>query len=317
MTKLIVVATHVDGYYKILEESAKKNGFELITLGMGQKWQGFSMKPRLLKDYIQNIDPNEIIVHCDAFDVIINGTANQLINRFNQIGHNIVYGTENMNSGTGLDVKIIAHYGFPSCNNHILNSGTVVAKAGKFLELINMTCDIEGCQSGDDQVKLNNMCNKRRDFFDKNVYVDTKSKLIINGGCENMMKYLKNTPCNFELIYNKANNTMITSEGHNPILIHGNGNVNIDEICQKLGYDVNTVVKRDDYTSFLLKPHKNEILTIATIMFCILSALIYFQKYNVSDNNNLNNLLLAIMVVLLIYSIRVFLYPITWIKDFC
>ena len=37
--KLITVATKKEGYYHILQESAKKHGYELITLGMGKKWE--------------------------------------------------------------------------------------------------------------------------------------------------------------------------------------------------------------------------------------------------------------------------------------
>ena len=38
--KIITVATSIDGYYNILVESAKKHGYELITLGMDEKWTG-------------------------------------------------------------------------------------------------------------------------------------------------------------------------------------------------------------------------------------------------------------------------------------
>ena len=307
--KIITVATHNDGYYQILQESSKRNGFELITLAMGEKWTGFSMKPRLLKEYLSTLDPNEIIIHCDAFDVIVNGSSDELIERFNRIDKTIVYGTENMNESSGLDVKLFAYLGFPSCGEHILNSGTVVAKVESLLDLINLTCEQEGCESGDDQVKLNNVCNKEKQFFEDNVYIDVDSRFIMNGGCENTVKYLRHLPCNFDLHYDKKENKMRTEKGYNPILIHGNGNVNIDEICSELGYDVSTVVKRKDYTTFLLKQHKTKIQFLAFFLIAVCITFLLMNK-------KLNNYIKLTFVVVILYLIRVIINPLTWVKDF-
>ena len=51
---ILTVATHEEGYYKLLKKSAANNGFNLITLAFGQKWEGFSMKYRLYKKYLRN-----------------------------------------------------------------------------------------------------------------------------------------------------------------------------------------------------------------------------------------------------------------------
>ena len=39
--KVITVATQYSGYMLVLEESAKKLGYDLIILGMKMKWKGF------------------------------------------------------------------------------------------------------------------------------------------------------------------------------------------------------------------------------------------------------------------------------------
>ena len=44
MLKNIVVATEKKGYYNILEHSCKRHNIDLIPLGMGEKWTGFTMR---------------------------------------------------------------------------------------------------------------------------------------------------------------------------------------------------------------------------------------------------------------------------------
>ena len=46
--KNITVATEKNiGYYSVLVESCKKNNIDLIVLGLGQKWTGFTMRLNL------------------------------------------------------------------------------------------------------------------------------------------------------------------------------------------------------------------------------------------------------------------------------
>ena len=217
---ILTVATHEEGYYKLLKKSAANNGFNLITLAFGQKWEGFSMKYRLYKKYLSSSDPEELIVICDAFDVVINGTNEELIERYEKIGKNIICGTENMNPNSGLDVKLITSLCFPYCKNFILNSGVLVGKSKYILDLLNLICEIEGCENGDDQVKLNNICNKEREYFDNNIYVDLNSNIILNGACENFIKYLNHENCELDLRFDKSRGVMVNKDNNNPIFIH-------------------------------------------------------------------------------------------------
>ena len=50
--KLLTLCTRVDGWFLALKESARRNGYELVVLGWGQRWTGFSMKPRLVAEYL-------------------------------------------------------------------------------------------------------------------------------------------------------------------------------------------------------------------------------------------------------------------------
>ena len=77
--KIITVATHSESYFPIFEESCKKNNLELIVLGFGQKWQGFSWRFKLISDYIENLPLNEVIIISDAYDVIVLQNNNNCI----------------------------------------------------------------------------------------------------------------------------------------------------------------------------------------------------------------------------------------------
>ena len=85
MIKFITVATHSDFYFPVLKESCLKNNIELIVLGFGEKWKGFTWRFDLLRKYISKLDPDEIIIVGDAFDVIILNT-NDIINKFLSLG---------------------------------------------------------------------------------------------------------------------------------------------------------------------------------------------------------------------------------------
>ena len=51
--KNISVATKKNiGYYKILVKSCKKNNIDLVLLGVGKKWEGFTMRFELWLNYL-------------------------------------------------------------------------------------------------------------------------------------------------------------------------------------------------------------------------------------------------------------------------
>jgi hypothetical protein len=69
--KLVTVATHSERYFPYLKLSAEKYGHELVVLGWGEKWKGFVWRFELMREYLKNLDPNEIVCFIDAFDVVI------------------------------------------------------------------------------------------------------------------------------------------------------------------------------------------------------------------------------------------------------
>jgi DNA-directed RNA polymerase subunit H (RpoH/RPB5) len=81
--KLITYATHNTGYFNSLKESAKKNNFELIIIGYGNKWEGFTKRINDIILYLKNINNNELVCIIDAFDCIVLGNAEEMKKKYN------------------------------------------------------------------------------------------------------------------------------------------------------------------------------------------------------------------------------------------
>ena len=43
---------------------------DLVILGMGLEWEGYMMKPRLVKKYLETLPNNDIVCVIDAYDIL-------------------------------------------------------------------------------------------------------------------------------------------------------------------------------------------------------------------------------------------------------
>ena len=60
--QIVTVATHKTGYIDQLSESCKKGGSNLKIIGLGEKWEGFSTKLKLMCKFLKSVDPTSIVV---------------------------------------------------------------------------------------------------------------------------------------------------------------------------------------------------------------------------------------------------------------
>src|SRR5947207_2162558 len=88
------VATHSERYFPSLLASCERHNCRLVVLGWQQKWQGFSWRYNLVKDYLQSLDKNEIVCFIDAFDVIILQDANKIAEAFRRLNVPLVFSVE-------------------------------------------------------------------------------------------------------------------------------------------------------------------------------------------------------------------------------
>ncbi len=87
---VVTVANKSDGYYEILKQSCIRNGCELITLGFGEKWEGFVWKYKKLREFINTIKLDDIVVFVDGFDVIMVDHIDIFMERYKKFDKSII-----------------------------------------------------------------------------------------------------------------------------------------------------------------------------------------------------------------------------------
>ena len=173
--KNIVVATEKKGYYNVLEESCKRHNIELIPLGMGEEWTGFTKKFELWRDYLNTLDDNEIVMINDAYDVVILEDGDTIIKKFKSFNKNIVMCTQIKSYFTELV--------FNTCKNFdsVIASGSMIGYVKYLKELVNLIFkhpNLWEKYKNDDQMIIQEVCNYENTFFKNNIVLDTNQKLF-------------------------------------------------------------------------------------------------------------------------------------------
>ena len=228
--KLITVATHSESYFPLLEESCKKNNLELIVLGFGQKWQGFSWKYKLVSEYIKNLPLDEIVIFTDAFDVIVlHNKNNCILNRFLEFDSDIVVSVLNMKDPF---LQMISDKMFPRCQNNKINSGLYMGRVHALKQMFEDMCFMFDCKDYklDDQTMLSILCPTY-------IKVDEKSYIFYNYDI-----------LNNDIIY--ESDKILVENGTEPCLIQGPRNQNMDKIANIYGY-VGNFMNVDQATAVL------------------------------------------------------------------
>jgi len=240
--KLITYATHNSGYFKALEKSAKINGFDLHVLGFNNEWKGFTDKFFHTKKYLEKLnDKNEIVCFVDAFDVIVLGTSDELLEKYKKadtdkvifssdedgIFHSKMFGNININ-----DKKY---------KNNRINSGCYIGKIKDILQIYNNLDVNEEKLHMNDQELITKYYEKNNDL----IQLDHNSELFYN-----LKTDINNNFLHILIVFNKLKDYKVPIENryHNfidnrvyikefntkPVFLHGNGGLNIDNFVEKL-----------------------------------------------------------------------------------
>lgn len=228
---LATVATHNSGYMKWLIQSCSKFDTKLNILGYGQKWQGYAWKLLLILDFIKNLPENDIVCFIDGYDVIMLRDINEIIPIFNNIktitNKKIIVGCDKIHFKP---LKIISEITFNKCKGLPINTGTYIGNVKDLKYYIEKI--MQGMKpDDDDQALFIKFCNKNEDVF----YIDHDSLLFLTIE-KPMFNFLNNKIkiIDGKLIYN----------GHRPFFAHGNGNTNMNQLVEKLGFNITTKEKK-------------------------------------------------------------------------
>jgi hypothetical protein len=233
--KIVTVATESKYYFPYLQETIKTNNNELIVLGLGEKWQGFSWRYELMLNYLKTLQSDDIVCFVDGYDVLCLRNLNELPNAFFKIkketGCKIIVGFSNYENKVN---KYINYFYFGECNKKSLNAGTYIGLAKDLLNVINKLYKIKDPKK-DDQIMLNQYCIDNP----TDIYIDDLSQifLAISNPYKNINSKL--------LIKNKK----VYFNNEQPFFIHAYGNTYMDNLLIKLGYK-NVTVSKDIYNGF-------------------------------------------------------------------
>jgi hypothetical protein len=226
MVKLVTVATHIDGYLPWLEKSCKRFNTKLIKLGYGEKWLGFSWRFKLMIKYLKTINPNELVVFIDAYDVMMLRPLEDIEEYYNNIVKmnkcKIIISED---KAILLYQEIVGKIYFNDYKDARLNAGSYMGKAKDLLEIIskiNQTINNED----DDQIIFTEYYRNNLNEF----YIDS-SNIIFLTRTNQLNDILLDLNINIQ-------NNKLTYINSKPFFIHGNGHTYMHNLILKLGYKI-------------------------------------------------------------------------------
>lgn len=204
---IVTVATKPGGYLKWLKQSCKRNGTDLIILGMDQEWKGYISKYILIKEYLYNIPEDDIICFVDAYDVLMIQHIDILKDKF--IKH-----TENT------DYKLICaldpqknkifkwYYGSDETEDTIINSGTYIGFVGFIKTMYKDMIEMYNLNNllSDDQILLNKFYKNNKN----EILIDKNKKFFLCECFQNII-HVKKANDDFVFLHRYGNNEMISA----------------------------------------------------------------------------------------------------------
>lgn len=236
---VVTVATEQKLYMKYLISSVKKNFGELVILGLGQKWQGFNWRNLLVKEYLEKLNPDDIVCFIDGYDVLCLRNLSLLKETFVNISKRekkkIIVGYDNVINP--VDKFIVSLY-YGKCNNISLNAGTYIGYVKDILIMINNIFFNNNNHSADDQILLTNFCNQNSQM----IYIDIHNEifLTLSNRLNDISEYL--TVRNNEVYY--LNNK--------PFFLHCPSTF-FDTLLNKLGYNVDYSIRNEIINGYYTK----------------------------------------------------------------
>lgn len=251
--KIVTVATSEEGYYKWLKMSCERYNTDLITLGMNQKWLGYNWKLIKMKEYLDNISDEEIVMFIDAYDVILLDDPVKLEEKFINSNKKIIIGCESKNRLATLGMFV-----FDTCKGENVNSGTYIGYNKDLKIMLNKILKENKDPDLDDQKLIIKYCN-----INKNeIHIDKDSEFFT----VKIMGVLEDVD--------------IDIENNKSFVLHAPGNTRMEKIIRKLNYNI-SLEEEEQLTLYhyrTLKRKAKYYLLLAknfVLMFIITIAIIY------------------------------------------
>ncbi|XP_028663293.2 procollagen-lysine,2-oxoglutarate 5-dioxygenase 1 isoform X1 [Erpetoichthys calabaricus] len=214
---LTVATKETEGFNRFLR-SAKFFNYTLKVLGRGEKWRGGDyttapgggQKVRLLKSALENLDEeDQIILFIDSYDVIFSSGPKELLKKFQQAKHNVVFSAETLIwPNRHLEDK----YPHVREGKRFLSSAGFIGFASSLKKMVQ---DWNGKDDDSDQLFFTNLY-LNPEMRDKiNMSLDNKCRIF-----QNLYSALDEVVLKFENGRVRARNVVYDTL---PVLVHGNG----------------------------------------------------------------------------------------------
>jgi len=285
---IITVATESKYYLPYLKKSCNKNGKDLKILGYNEIWKGFNWRFRLILNYLEKLNKEDIICIIDGYDVICTRNLNQLKSTFLEMKKKykckIIIGYDNLplNDIFQYYNYLWVKYYFSTCNNISLNAGTYIGQVKDLLIILKEIYNLNPNDKADDQVLFTKYCN----INSNDIYIDINNEIFLT--IDTPGKEVDNF-----LIFE---NNKIKYNNNYPFFIHGPGQTFLDNIIIKLNYDYDYLnpIKKELKSNFHKTTLSNiinffKILLLIIIAIILIYIIFIFTKKTKNKKNNINN----------------------------
>ncbi len=272
---LVTVATHSEGYLPVLEQQSRDKGLELVKLGFGKEYRGHFMKDEEMMAYLKPLPEDDIVIFVDGFDSLILGDVDEIKQKFNDTGAELLLSVENIGM-----LRFIHSAVFERVSGKYINTGLYMGKAGFLLRFLEEMYSREGYNLQSNQV---NWCNflhtlQRSNRFD-GIKLDENSDLFLNHSFST-----SNWPT--------IDGNRVKLGDSKPCFIQGNGREDMSHIIEATGHSSYNKHKGEfwwkkiNYNMKAIFKVYNPILTFYIYLLILILGLVtffswrYFKKRN-------------------------------------
>lgn len=270
---IVTVVTESKYYFPYLQESCMRHGKALTVLGFGQEWKGFNWRIKLMVNYLEKINPYDIVCFVDGYDVICLRNFNELQKKFLNIKSK-----NNFKILTALETheyyfgrKFLHESYFGKCNNNLqINAGTYMGFAIELLDVLKKILLLNDDDKADDQVLMTQYCNIYDDYY---IDIDCEIFATISTFLNDVSKYVD------------IENGILKYKNKFPFFLHCPGSTYMDGVLLKLNYNLPNQINDELYYNFtnkiLLYLNFRSFIILSVFLIPIILILIIFINRNI------------------------------------
>lgn len=277
---VITVATKSEGFFGALKQSARRHNIHLKVLGWGLPWTGFGTRVNWIRDFLETLPPEDVVLLIDAYDVILLQDSATIMRKYKSFDKPLVMSVQRW--PTEIYTWLQSRLFFGHVDGYTLNGGAYMGKVWALKELQDAMCSGKQCDVGvDDQKMLNRAIGLSPPLRDK-IAIDSNSLLFHNARTESLRQYLACTfgfssrhRIDIGVLVDAQGRVRIRDSEIYPSILHGPGNLDLRQLLRDLGYPLG-IYKSRNYALFLVNNHKREVLAITGLLAaCILLLIVW------------------------------------------